>query len=162
MIKIIDNKSKITVEYLPSEQKGYGYARIFLENKILGSIEDLIPYVSYVSSGLRQIINSEVISNCVFDSFSLKNIYYYLKANLENENEIKNTYKYLINFGTFTDDYLIFSFKHQDRIYIVWRLINRKTIFSDIANLKKEINIYSERIDIMENAIENIIKQISK
>ncbi|GEN67719.1 hypothetical protein [Chryseobacterium rhizosphaerae] len=162
-MKIIDDKSKIAVEYLKTKEKGYGYARIFIENKIVGSKEDLIPYVSYLSSGLNQIINSETISKCVFEtfnSFNLKNIYYYLKANLDSEN--MNTYKYHISFGTFTDDYLIFSFKYEDKIYIVWKVVNRNTIFSDIANLKKNINIFSERYDIMENAIQNILERVSK
>lgn len=146
-MNIIGDKSKFGIEYEIINKKSLmGYSKLWFGNEFIGTEEDLIYFESYLFEGLHRIYNAPNIHIYlyeIFNSFNLKNIYYYFKSNLGNENELLNSYKYLMTMGTFTDNYLVFSFNHKDKIYIIWKIINYDSVFTDINNAKKKINVFS-------------------
>ncbi|CAM4095766.1 hypothetical protein FLBR109950_15810 [Flavobacterium branchiophilum] len=145
-MKIIGNKSKIAIEYKVKDKKQFiGYSKIWLSNNFIGTIEDLIFFKGYLFNGLDYLVNCDEIDSClfnVFNNYDLKKIYYYFKRNLNNDNAELNSYKYKNSLGTFTDDFLIFSFKYEEYIYIIWKITNTKSNFNDIKIAKKNINVF--------------------
>lgn len=166
-MKLIGEKNNFAIEFkIVDKVNLMGYAKIWMSNKFLGSNEDLIFLRGYLLNGMIQILNSKQIDDCVFKTFlnyKLKNIFYYLKYNLDNDNESNNTYCYYVNLGTFTDDYNVFSFFHDDYVYIVWKIINKNSNFNDVFQDKKGVNlfkIHNKELEIMVKELEGELNNI--
>jgi len=140
MKNIIGNKEEFAIEYKIQDKELYtGYAKIWFNNNSIGTFEDLIYLKSYLFNGLEDILNSiEFDFNQKEDN--IEKTFKYLYKNLENRDNDLNTYKYTCSFGTFCDDYMIFSYKYHTDIYILWRVLSKKTIFSDININDKKIH----------------------
>ncbi len=163
-MKIIGDKAKIAIEYKIIDKNQFvGYSRIWLNNNFIGTIEDLIFFKGYLFKGLDYLLNSNEIDSCVFNVFSnydLKKIYYYFVKNLNNNSPKWNSYKYMNSFGTFTDDFLIFSFRHEEYIYIIWKITNTRSNFNDINIAKKNINFFKVNREELKEKIELIKENI--
>ncbi|UUC44824.1 hypothetical protein [Flavobacterium cerinum] len=146
MIHLIGTKEKLGIEFSILDNKNLtGNAKIWVGNAFFGTNEDVIFLKGYLLNGLKELLNARVIDSPIFQTFSnykLKNIFYYLKHNLDCKKEAINTYPYLIHFGTFTDDYIVFAFSYQNSIYILWKIINKHSIFKDIQASKKGIHLF--------------------
>lgn len=116
-------------------------------------------FFSYFESIFAQISNSEEIDNKLLGNNYAKT-YFNLIKGLDEDDNSKNTYKYIIN-GAGIDDIYMFSFKENNMIIIVWR--PRRTIhYKDLKNIKKKIYHFS--IDGKEyiEQVEFIINHIKK
>lgn len=143
---IIGTKEKLGIEFSILDHKNLtGNARIWMGNAFLGTKEDVIFLKGYLLNGLGELRNAKAIYSPIFQTFSnykLKNIFYYLKHNLDCKKDAINTYPYLIHFGTFTDDYIVFAFSYENSIYVLWKIINKDSIFKDIQVSKKGVHLF--------------------
>ena len=86
-----------------------GLQRFGLIIIFLGTIEDEIPIKGYLIDGLEQILNSKKIDFNINDMNHVK-VYSSLIKRLDNIDD-NDIHEYLINLGTFCDDFTVFSFK---------------------------------------------------
>lgn len=142
MKKIIGNKEEFAIEYKILDKELYtGYAKIWFNNNSIGTFEDLIYLKSYLFNGLEEILNS-VEFDLINKENEIKKTFMYLYENLDNLDNDLNTYKYTCSFGTFCDDYLIFSYKQENHIFILWKILSKKTIFNDIDISDKQVHYF--------------------
>jgi hypothetical protein len=148
-MKLIGNKEEFGIEFeIVDKYKSMGYAKIWLGNNFLGTSEDLIYLKSYLFNGLKEIISSPKIEPNFVSSNNCKQFEGLLRG-LDNEDF--SSEKYLVNFGTFTDDFIVFSFlDKENEINILWKLINQEPIFNDLKKSNKEICFYKIKKDIFE------------
>lgn len=144
---LIGNKKEFAIEFKQSEEdERLGYAKIWFGGNSLGTNEDLI-YKSYLIQGLEDIGQSKTY---IPSNLNPQDLYLQLKSSLQDE----KVFRFLIgSFGTFCDDYTIFSFIDGNTINILWRLENTNTPFNDLNNLSQEVhhftidkNLYSEQV----------------
>lgn len=84
-----------------------------------GDSKDLI-YLSYLFAGFKKI--NESIEINIDDPNSAYDFFF---KNLNNNNESKNTYRYLLSFGTFSDDLISFTYSYRGKFYILWKYENK-------------------------------------
>lgn len=113
-----------------------GYAKIWFGSNFLGTEEDYIYLDGYLLEGLRSISFSPEIDMLVVSDE--KEMFRKLIKRL-NDLDDNNIYRYVRNFGTMTDDFLIFSFMYENNIHIMWKLINNDTPFFDLNTLDTNI-----------------------
>jgi hypothetical protein len=152
---IIGNKETFAVELIINENNPkMGYGKLWLQNSFLGTSEDLIYLNGYLISLIDEIINSK-----------------YINFELENKNEIeifevlksksKKRSDYAIIGSTFTDDFEIYSYKKDDSIIVLWKLMQEKEmIFNELKKYSTEIQFATVSIielEIVKNKILEII-----
>ncbi len=133
---LIGDKSNFGIE-IRKTKKCMGYAKIWLGGNSIGTFQDEIHIKGYLVEGLRQIAKVPIL-NFNKDLTNKTDIYYTLKKRLEDEND-NNIHDYLIDFGTFCDDFTIFSFRSEDKIHVLWKLHNRETPFSDLNEMSNDV-----------------------
>ena len=157
-MKIIGLKEQFTVEYkIVDHKRLMGYSKIWFGINSLGTIEDLIYIDGYLIKGLQKIANSIYID---MDVESDKNMLFNkLNARLNdlNDNEIR---KYLKIFGTFCDDFTLFSFLIKNEINIIWKLNSNNTLFSDLNSQNLEVNHFKIDKNLYTNILEEIKENI--
>lgn len=149
-MKLIGSKEEFGIEFeIVDKSKLIGYAKIWLGNNFLGTSEDLIYLKSYLFNGFKEILSSPKIHSNYVSNNNAK-LFEELLEGLNNEDF--NSGKYLINFGTFTDDFIIFSFlDNENEINIFWKIINPEPHFSDLEKVNKEICYYKIKREDFEN-----------
>ena len=153
---IIGNKETFAVELTINENNPkMSYGKLWLQNSFLGTSEDLIFLNGYLISLIDEIINSKEIN-----------------FELENRNEIKffdglksNSKKrsdFAIIGSTFTDDFEIYSYKKNDKIIVLWKLIHDKEmIFNELKKYSKEIQFASVLLIELEIVKKKILEIIN-
>lgn len=140
-MKIIGEKTQFAVEFeITDPIEGMGYARIWFNGAYIGSAKDLIYLKSYLLINLRRIGERSHLHSEAKDD--IKSNYPLLENRLQdlNDNEIR---KYLISFGTLSDDYTLFSYLTNDNhIVIVWKLTGEFPYFEDINYNDREVKFY--------------------
>ncbi|KFF05621.1 hypothetical protein [Flavobacterium reichenbachii] len=131
---IIGNKETFAVELIANENNPkMGYGKLWLQNSFLGTSEDLIYLNGYLISLIDEIINSKEIN------FELENrneieIFEVLKSKSKKRSD------YAVIGSTFTDDFEIYSYKKDDSIIVLWKLMHEKEmIFNELKKYSKEI-----------------------
>jgi len=158
-MKLVGNKGNFAVEFeIVDFDRLMGYSKIWFGNNFIGTSEDLIYLESYLLIGLEKIGNAAVHKiDLVYNSE--EDLYNYFNNRLLNSND-NGAHKYLVYFGSFCDDFTVFSFLQDNMINIIWRLHNNITPFKDLKNqntsiksfkIKKEK--YLKELDIIKEAI---------
>lgn len=139
-MKIIGNKDFFAVEYqIVNEEEMLGHAKVWFGNNFFGTSYDLIYLHSYLLAGLSRIENSYELD---IDERQPKEILFeQLTSRLEDIDD-NDIHQYLITFGTFTDDFTIFSFSKGEDIYVIWKLTNKNSIFPDLVNVTDAVNFF--------------------
>ncbi|UUF15513.1 MULTISPECIES: hypothetical protein [Flavobacterium] len=157
-MNIAGDKNIFAVEYeIINFENLMGFSKIWLGGNSIGTIEDLIYMDGYLLNGLREISNSKTISDFIIEDQNL--LFDLLVEKLENETD-DNTYKYLISFGTFCDDFIIFSFLNNNQIHVLWKLLSNKTIFTDLNNQSKKVNYFKIKKDLYDKRLKEIETEI--
>ena len=114
---ILGSKEKIAVEYKLVNSTTWGNAKLWLGGNPLGVLEDGIYIKGYLIEGLNRICSVEDI-NLNIQGLNKTEIYELLITNLDKDDN-SSSEKYLINLGTFCDDFTVFAFKKEHDIYII-------------------------------------------
>jgi hypothetical protein len=112
---------------------------------------------SYIFEGLRKICNSKILVNNITDD---KNQFYEILLNRLEDDRDDDIYEYLVPFGTFCDDFTIFSFLKNDEINILWKLNSTKTPFSDLNKQSTKVNYFKIEKDIYREKLNEIEMEI--
>lgn len=131
---IIGNKETFAVELIIDENNSkMGYGKLWLQNSFLGTSEDLIYLNGYLISLIDEIINSKEINFELENRNEIK-IFEVLKSNSKKRSD------YAVIGSTFTDDFEIYSYKKDDNIIVLWKLMHEKEmIFNELKKYSKEI-----------------------
>jgi hypothetical protein len=158
-MEFIGNKNTIGMEFqIENSEQLMGYYRVWM-NGINISSKYEYNFFSYFENIFAQISNSEEIDNKLLGN-SYAKTYFNLIKGIDEDDNSKNTYKYIIN-GAGIDDICMLSYKENNMINIVWR--PRKTIhYKDLKNIKKKIYHFSiDRKEYIEQ-VELLINHIKK
>lgn len=154
---LIGKKNNFAIEF-EITKNNMGYAKIWFGNNSLGTFEDEIYIKGYLIEGLLQIKDVPKID--LGTEFENKEkLFMYLKNRLSNVND-DDIHKYVINLGTFCDDFTVFAFKKNKETNILWKLNNTDTPFSDLNMEKIRINFYKINSDEFMKLLEKYIKII--
>ncbi|MFD2601672.1 hypothetical protein [Flavobacterium suzhouense] len=141
-MEIYGDKNIFAVEYkITDKQKLLGFAKIWFGGYSLGTNEDLIYLKGYLLAGLEDIANSE--ANDFQFTPNKTSLFKFLLESYKDQNNAEHLKYSIRSFATFCDDFYIFSFCFNDRIYILWKLRNAKTPFFDLNNQSERINMFS-------------------
>jgi hypothetical protein len=160
-MKIIGDKSTFAIEYeITDINELMGNARIWFNDEYIGSKKELIYLKSYLLDNLKQISRKQnldmLIGDDIIETFNK------LKKRLDNldDSEIR---KYLVSFGTLSDDYLIFSFMTADNyICVLWKLVGEYPYFDDINYNDRKIKFIKILKDKYLIELSKIEKEIMK
>ncbi|QYS87096.1 hypothetical protein JJC03_03780 [Flavobacterium oreochromis] len=137
-MKLIGNKEEFAVQYeITDKQNWMGYSKVWFGDNPIGTDEDIIYIKGYLIKGLEKIGNSYDI-DMDYD-YEKETLFKKLEQRLKNSND-DQIRKYLVIFGTFCDDFTIFSFLIEDEINIIWKLNSNDTPFTDLSNLDLSVN----------------------
>jgi len=161
----IGDKEEIAVEirsaHIDGNKSLVGNARIWLGNNFFGTIYDHIHLNGYLLGGLFQIDTVPVFDNQ--QSFQrCKSTFDYLYESLSDEEEAKvmDAQSYLVNFGTLTDMFTIFSYKSGDAITITWKIRNNDEFnynrFEDLKNYPQTVFSYTMNFRKFKQFIEDV------
>ena len=140
-MKLIGDKSIFALEYEIKDKKTLlGYSRIWFGGHYIGSKKELIYIKNYLLDEFNRISNIQKLYLNI-DKMNVSDKYNLLKQNLNNiEDEL--IHKYLVSFGTLTDDYTILSYLDNDSNFcVIWKL-DAKPYFDDIDYSDKEIKFF--------------------
>jgi hypothetical protein len=152
----IGNKSSLQVQFkFQNELSKFGFGKIWIDNNFLGTEKDLIPLFHLISI-LQEFKDSEELEE------NLKNLnkiqlFDYIK---NDSTELKD--KYLVRGSTFTDDFQMYSFKRNGKIYVLWQILNRN-YFEDLKDYKTDLiekTINSDELNTVINELAAIFKTI--
>ncbi|MCO6148485.1 hypothetical protein NHE85_10390 [Flavobacterium sp. NRK1] len=119
--------------------KAMGYSKIWLGSQSLGTSEDLIYLRGYLAAGLQEIANSSELNIKLMNK---EDLYKFFIAKINNSHNPEQLKYSIRSFGTFCDDFIIFSFIYDDEINIVWKLLSNNTPFLDLNNQSLRINYF--------------------
>jgi len=117
MRNLIGDKSSFGIEYeiVPSNPR-LGYMRLWLEGKYIGEIED----IHVLSASLYQLeIDPTSIEGCQFINESPEKIYELMCLT-----STTDTYKYVCSPGEAFDDFRIYWYTCNGKLYFVWGLVD--------------------------------------
>ncbi|MFH6994547.1 hypothetical protein [Flavobacterium sp. FlaQc-48] len=139
-MKIVGNNSIFAVEYEVTDKKELmGYARIWFNGEYIGSKKELIYLKSYLLERLKRISEKKIL-NINNDNIIEK---YNLLENRLNDLEDNDIHKYLVSFGTLSDDYTIFSYlTDDDFICVIWKLVGDYPCFDDINYNDRNVKFF--------------------
>lgn len=132
---IIGNNQIFAVEY-ETRSKGdqrLGFGKIWVQGKSIGAKEDLIFLKGYLLGFLDELINSKSYPIKI-NAISASSLFKLLKSNAERS-------EYIIVGSTFTDDFEIYSFYEDGKIFLVWKLRNIRTVFKELHTHSEEIQV---------------------
>jgi len=153
---IIGNKETFAIELTINENNPkMGYGKLWLQNSFLGTSEDLIFLNGYLISLIDEIINSKEI-NFELENINEIKIFEVLKSNSKKRSD------FAIIGSTFTDDFEIYSYKKNDKIIVLWKLIHDKEmIFNELKKYSKEIQFASVLLIELEIVKKKILEIIN-
>jgi len=153
---IIGNKETFAIELTINENNPkMGYGKLWLQNSFLGTSEDLIFLNGYLISLIDEIINSKEINFELENRNEIK-IFEVLKSNSKKRSD------FAIIGSTFTDDFEIYSYKKNDKIIVLWKLIHDKEmIFNELKKYSKEIQFASVLLIELEIVKKKILEIIN-
>ncbi|PHN05115.1 hypothetical protein [Flavilitoribacter nigricans] len=133
-----------------------GYCKLRICNFQLGTEEDLIYLKGYLLGGFVDILSSPINKNGIKD-VELDDFF--------KESASEKTLKFnKVNFGTFTDDFLIRAFRDEEDIFIIWKFITPKKdlIFGDLVGYpRKTLYCKIKRVNL-EEIVNNLDAIFSK
>lgn len=159
----LGNKNEIGVEtqVTSRNQDGtlMGYAKFWVEGSFLGSFYDYIYLDGYLLGGLFQMLRVSELSDANFplnpeDQF----IYFEKKANDINDNEIDS---YRVSFGTLTDSFLIWAYRKDDNLVILWKFIGNQFTYEDLKDYPREAVKHVVTYDKFKEFVERLNRILS-
>lgn len=154
----LGNKNEIGVEaqVTSRNQDGtlMGYAKFWIKGSFLGSCYDYIYLDGYLLGGLFQMLRVSELSDANVslnpeDQF----VYFERKANDINDNEIDS---YRVSFGTLTDSFLIWAYRKNDNLVILWKFIGNRVTYEDLKDYPREAVRHVVRYDKFEEFVERL------
>jgi len=140
-MKLIGGKKHMGVTFKVTDAKSLmGYAKIWFGGNFIGTSKDLIYLDGYLLGMLEEIRDSGFGDLGTSDKNILFDALYKRLGNVD-DLEIHN---YLVRGATFTDDFIIFSFRDDGyMLHIVWKLMRKPTFFSDLKNASEEVHYFT-------------------
>lgn len=140
-MELIGNKDNFAIEFeVINSTQMMGYARIWLNGSYITTIYDYC-FFSYIDNYFYQICNSTEIEP-YFKGNSIPKTFFSLRNKLDDEEDSKNSFKYLVGGCTFGDEFLIFSYLESNTINIIWKPY-KNARFNDVKELKKKVYHFS-------------------
>jgi len=155
-VQLIGDKTIFAVEFQQYDgDERMGYAKIWFGGKPLGTNEDLI-FKSYLIQGLEDLLlSTPLVSN---SEMNPKNLFHYLSININRTDSFRHLGR---SFGTFCDDFTIFSHSSGNDIHVLWKLHNASTPFSDLNKLSQDVHHFVINKNALANLVEAVIKVIN-
>ncbi|WP_299118110.1 Imm42 family immunity protein [uncultured Winogradskyella sp.] len=155
---IIGEKNKFAIEVSVSNNN-WGNARLWFDNNVLGTFDEEIPLKGYLLSGLNRISLSKQIDMDL--SHMQKNTIFEVLIQRLNDSSDSFIHDYLINdFGTFCDDFIIFSFLSKEKLHIIWKLTSNDTPFKDLNNMNLEIKHYTTTLEKFNDNVHELKRRL--
>ncbi|ANI30567.1 hypothetical protein PL78_12115 [Yersinia entomophaga] len=172
MPNMIGTKSTVGIEYDISDSKLFmGYARLWFEGNSLGALSELIYLDGYLVGGLMDIMKKERLQP-ILGGESQEAIFCKLNEALcisdddfydDEKNDLSDLARsYSVSFGTFLDDFTVFSFRDESgEGNILWQISSpvENVAHAELKNYPRRI-FYSkfiyDDIELLINRIESL------
>ncbi len=154
---IIGNKEIFAVEFkTENDNPKMGYAKLWIQNNFLGTIEDLIFLHGYLIGLLDQILRSKPIPFEI-ENKTKKDIFQLVKSTDDQRSD------YALIGSTFVDDFETYSFENNKTIFIIWKLrTDQEMIFEELKNYSTDVHFASVSKTDVEKVKEKLLIEIAK
>lgn len=130
---------EVNIDAQISANSYLGYARLWLGGKFIGTIEENIYIKEYLITQLMKMADAPFFDDTSLSDSESKYRYFEKRKKNIDDNDVD---AYRFNFGTLSDDFLIWAYRNCSDIIIIWKLIRNKDEinYSDLANYGNEVN----------------------
>ena len=148
---VLGDKSEFAIEYSFADKypNNMGFGRIWIDSEFIGTYKDLIYLGGYLLGTLNEFKRARQLRD------DLKNLTKEELFNLFFSGDYEYSDDYLVRGSTFTDDFSIWSYKLDDRTFILWKIL-RTDSFDDLNDYKEDIFLKSALM----NRLNDVINQL--
>ena len=156
-MNLIGNKREFAVEYQITDiEKMMGYGKLWIQNKFYGSNQDLIYLKGYLVKLIENILDAKPLK-LNLDISNKDETYEHLKKTSD-ESSI-----YQIFGSTFTDDFIGYKFRDENKIILVWKIREDvEMIFSDLMDYPKSTNLEKVNYYVVKEVLNKLNDEIKR